>query len=233
MVQMDRRKADSGWKFAGTWFATVSRRGRKNEWIDDDIAMIDAHIGILVVGANPARTAILEVGLREGGYQNLAVLSDIGMLRAMIAQHAPDVVFVDAGSPSLAVLQPVLELARTAARAFAVFADRADAALIDAAVDAGVSSIVVDGLTVERVVPTLHIALSRHRQSERVRRELDRAKQALQERKVIDRAKGILMKERGMDEEGAYGLLRRAAMNENLRLADVAQRVVTAAQLLK
>lgn len=195
--------------------------------------MIDAHLGILVVGANPARTAILEVGLREGGYQNLAVINDVGMLRSMIAQHAPDVVFVDLGNPATQELQTMLDVARTTGRAIAVFADRADSATIDAVVEAGVSSIVVDGLTVERVVPTLHIALSRHRQHERVRQELDRAKQALQERKVIDRAKGILMKERGLDEQGAYGLLRRAAMNENLRMADVAQRVVTAAQLLK
>lgn len=195
--------------------------------------MIDAHLGILIAGHNAARTAILEVGLREAGYHNLAVVGDLAQLRSMITQHEPDVILVDLETPASDELQLALELARTLARPLAVFADRADPATIESAIEAGVSSFVVDGLTVERVVPTLHIALSRHRQLERVRQELDRAKQALQERKVIDRAKGILMKERNLDEQGAYGLLRRAAMNENLRMADVAQRVVTAAQLLK
>jgi len=195
--------------------------------------MIDAHLGILIVGGNAARTAILEVGLREGGYQNLAVIADVGAMRSMVAQHAPDVVFVDLENPSPQNMNAVLDVARTMGRPMVIFADRVDSTTIDTAVEAGVTSIVVDGLTVERIVPTLQIALSRHRQSERTRQELDRAKQALQERKVIDRAKGILMKERGLDEADAYGLLRRAAMNENLRMADVAQRVVTAAQLLK
>jgi response regulator NasT len=50
---------------------------------------------------------------------------------------------------------------------------------------------------------------------------------------VVERAKGILMKERSLTEEAAYALLRRAAMNENRRLTEVAQSVVTAARLLK
>lgn len=195
--------------------------------------MIDARLGILIAGRTAARTAILEVGLREAGFYNLTVVRDFSQLRSMIAQYEPDVVFVDMETPESDDLPSMLDLARTTALPMAMFADRADPDTIESAIEAGVSSFVVDGLTVDRVVPTLHIALSRHRQLERVRRELDRAKQALQERKVIDRAKGILMKERNLDEQGAYGLLRRAAMNENLRMADVAQRVVTAAQLLK
>jgi response regulator NasT len=49
---------------------------------------------------------------------------------------------------------------------------------------------------------------------------------------VIERAKGILMKERGITEEAAYALLRKAAMNGNRKLAEIAQAVVTAAGLL-
>ena len=78
----------------------------------------------------------------------------------------------------------------------------------------------------------LHTTISRFNSFDRLRQELDKTKTALQERKVIDRAKGILMQERGMDEAAAYGLLRRTAMNENLKLVQVAQSVVTAAQML-
>jgi response regulator NasT len=55
----------------------------------------------------------------------------------------------------------------------------------------------------------------------------------LEERKVIDRAKGILMQRRGIAEPEAYALLRRTAMNENRRIIDVAQSIITAAELLK
>ena len=58
-------------------------------------------------------------------------------------------------------------------------------------------------------------------------------KSALEARKVIDRAKGILMKFKNLSEEEAYALLRKTAMNEKRKIADVAQSVITAAELLK
>ena len=76
-------------------------------------------------------------------------------------------------------------------------------------------------------------SVSRFNAFSQLRDELDRAKQELEDRKVIDRAKGILMKERGLSEDAAYGLLRKAAMNENRRLAEVAQSLITATRLLK
>ena len=85
----------------------------------------------------------------------------------------------------------------------------------------------------ERVKSILDMAVSRYNAFSKLRDELDQATAALDERKVVERAKGILMKERGMSEEAAYALLRKAAMNENRRIIEVAQSVVTAARLLK
>ena len=62
--------------------------------------------------------------------------------------------------------------------------------------------------------------------------ELETARAALNERKVIERAKGILMKLKKLDEPAAYALLRRTAMNENRKIADVAQGLVSAYSLL-
>lgn len=50
---------------------------------------------------------------------------------------------------------------------------------------------------------------------------------------MIDRAKGILMKAKSLAEEQAYALLRKTAMNENKKIAEVAQAVITAAELFK
>src|SRR6266852_3343730 len=104
---------------------------------------------------------------------------------------------------------------------------------IRAAVDAGVSAYVFDGLKKERVKHILDMCISRFNAFTRLQDELDRAKSALAERKVIDRAKGILMKARNITEEEAYALMRRTAMNENKKIVDIAQSVVTAADLLK
>ena len=114
-----------------------------------------------------------------------------------------------------------------------MFVDQSDAESIRLAVDAGVSAYIVDGLKKERIKTILDLCISRFNAFSRLQDELDRARSALDERKVIDRAKGILMKAKGLSEEEAYALMRRTAMNENKRIADLAQSVVTAAELLK
>jgi response regulator NasT len=131
------------------------------------------------------------------------------------------------------VLEQMFQVSRSVRRQIAMFVDRSDSDTIRQAVEAGVGAYIVDGLRKERVKSILDTAVSRCNAFNRLRDELERATTALEERKVIDRAKGILMKERSLTEDEAYALLRSAAMNENRRIAEVAQAVVTASRLLK
>jgi response regulator NasT len=124
-------------------------------------------------------------------------------------------------------------MSRVVKRPVAMFVDQTDSASIEAAIDAGVSAYVVDGLKKERIRHILDMSISRFRAFSRLRDELERTKTALDERKLIDRAKGILMGTKKLSEEEAYKLLRKTAMNEKRRIADIAQSIVTAAELLK
>jgi response regulator NasT len=126
----------------------------------------------------------------------------------------------------------MFQLSRAVKRPIAMFVDRADTASIEAAVDAGVSAYIVDGLRKERVKPILQMAISRFNAFSRMARELEEARGELENRKLIERAKGILMKSRSLSEDEAYALLRKTAMNQNRKLADVAMSLVTAADLL-
>jgi two-component system, response regulator / RNA-binding antiterminator len=195
--------------------------------------MHETGLAVLIADQNVARAAILEEGLREAGYVNITVVRDMQNLQQRILNSDPDVIFIDLENPNRDVLEQMFQVSRVVRRPIAMFVDSAEPETIEAAIEAGVSAYIVDGLRKQRVQSILHTAISRFNSFERLRQELEKTKQALQERKLIDRAKGILMKERGLDEEAAYGMLRRAAMNENLRLAEVAQSVVTAASLLK
>lgn len=114
-----------------------------------------------------------------------------------------------------------------------MFVDSSDKASIEAAIDAGVSAYIVDGLRKERVRPILDMAISRFNAFSRMERELEEARSELHARKVIDRAKAILMKSRGLSEDAAYQLLRKTAMNQNRKISDIAQSLVTASQLLE
>jgi response regulator NasT len=114
-----------------------------------------------------------------------------------------------------------------------MFVDQSDSASIQASVDAGVSAYIVDGLKKERIKPVLDLCISRFNAFARLQDELDRTKSALEERKVIDRAKGILMKVKGLTEDEAYVLMRSTAMREKKKIADIAQSIITAAEMLK
>ena len=199
----------------------------------DDKQGRDLTLRILIVDQNVTRASILEDGLREAGYLRVTVLRDMQNLMRRIVELDPDMIFIDLENPARDVLEQMFQVSRCVRRPIAMFVDRSDTDMIEAAVEAGVGSYVVDGLRKERVKSVLDTAISRFNAFNRLRDELDRARQALDERKVVERAKGILMQQRGMSEESAYALLRKAAMNENRRISEVAQSVVTAAGLLK
>jgi len=193
----------------------------------------EAAFHILIVDQNVMRASILEDGLREAGYLKVTIVRDMQNLMRRIVDNDPDVIFIDLENPNRDVLEQMFQVSRCVRRPIAMFVDRSETDMIEAAVDAGVGAYVVDGLKKERVKAVLDMAVSRFNAFNKLREELDRARAALDERKVVERAKGILMKEKSMSEEAAYALLRKAAMNENRRIMDVAQSVVTAARLLK
>jgi response regulator NasT len=179
------------------------------------------------------RASILEEGLRDAGYTNVTVVRDMQNLLRRIVDEDPDVICIDLENPNRDVLEQMFQVSRVVRRPVAMFVDRSDSDMIKAAVESGVGAYVVDGLRKERVKAVVDMAVSRFKAFNDLREELDQAKQALGERKVVERAKGILMKERGLTEEAAYVLLRKAAMSDNKRVVEIAQAVITAAGLLR
>jgi two-component system, response regulator / RNA-binding antiterminator len=195
--------------------------------------MSDSSFRILIIDQNVTRSAILEDGLREAGHQDVIVIRDMSNLLKRIVDAAPDVIFIDLENPNRDVLEQMFQVSRVVQRPIAMFVDKSEAGMTEQAVLAGVSAYVVDGLRKERVNSILELCISRFKAFNHLRDELDRTKQQLEERKLVDRAKGILMKQRGMNEEEAYALMRKTAMNENLKLSDVAQSIITAAKMFK
>jgi two-component system, response regulator / RNA-binding antiterminator len=189
-------------------------------------------LSILIIDENRIRAAIIEAGLRDAGHERVTVLHEVNEVARKIETIAPDVVVIDLENPNRDRLEHFFSLSRALERPIAMFVDRSDGAEIESAVAAGVSAYVVDGLRKERVKAILDMAISRFNAFARLKRELQDARSELEDRKVIEQAKGILMRQRGLDEAAAYALLRKTAMNQNRKLADVAQSLLTAASLL-
>lgn len=189
-------------------------------------------LSILVIDENRIRAAVIEAGLREAGHERITVIHDVAGIARRIAEIEPDVIVIDLENPNRDMLENMFQLSRAVKRPIAMFVDRSDQAAIEAAVEAGVSAYVVDGLRQERVKPILDMAVSRFNAFSRMSRELEEMRGELQGRKLVDKAKRILMQSRGLSEDEAHALLRKTAMNQNRKISEIADSLITAAGLL-
>ncbi len=187
---------------------------------------------VLLVDDDADRAETVKQAMRAAGYEVVAHVSGAADLLARVRDTAPDVVIIDRDSPDRDTLEHVCLVTRDDPRPIVMFTQDREGAMIRAALKAGVSAYVVDGLAAERLRPILKVAVARFEQSQALKQELAAARASLTERKRIERAKGIVMKQRGCSEEQAYALLRKLAMDRNERLAQVAENVIAMAKLL-
>ncbi|RKP44654.1 ANTAR domain-containing response regulator [Trinickia fusca] len=163
------------------------------------------------------------------GYDMLLDAATPQALPSVVERERPDVVIIDTESPSRDTLEHLAVMNETAPRPVLMFSHDANQQLIRDAVDAGVTAYVAEGLAPERLAPILEVALARFAHEERLRQRLAKAESELAERKTIDRAKRLLMERGKLSEHDAYATLRKRAMDAGVRLAEIARRVVDAA----
>lgn len=187
---------------------------------------------VILVDNHLERSALLKKSLVDEGYEVIAHLTDTADLDGAVRRLQPDIVIIDTNSPSRDTLENICVMTLNAPRPIVMFAHDGDTAKIRAATQAGVSAYVVGSIPNERLRPVMDAAIARFDEFRALRTKLDQANTRLVERKVIERAKGLLMKQCGMDENEAYGLLRNMAMQQNVRVATLAEQLVQAAKLL-
>lgn len=186
-----------------------------------------------------SRSRSLRIGLLESGFNLVASIPADVFLTERLAQLRPDMIIVDAESDARDALEHVVMATRDARRPIVMFTNDQDSSHAREAVAAGVTAYIVAGLQSERIRPILDVAMARFQHEQALRKELDDTRNelnelsaTLQDRKVIDRAKALLMERQSLSEPDAYARLRKAAMDKNLKLVEVAQRILDVADLL-
>ena len=186
----------------------------------------------MLVDQEPSRSRVLQQAIEGVGHAVVARVHTTDSLLAEVNRVQPDVILMDIESPDRDVLDSMQAMNASHPRPVVMFADDKDPVSIRRAVVAGVSAYVVDGVNPDSIRSVVDIAIARFEEFQKVRDELEELKTSLAERKVVEKAKGLLMKRTGMDEEAAYESLRKMAMNRNMRIADLAQSLLSAAELL-
>jgi response regulator NasT len=187
---------------------------------------------IAIIDESAARASVIHEGLASIPDCEIFVLTERRGLVARIGEIAPEIVLIDLGNPSRDVLEEYFTVSRALARPIAMFVDESDAESIAASVEAGVSAYVVDGMAAHRIRPLLDLTVRRFNAFSRLQAELAEARGRLADRDAIDKAKRILMASRAIPENEAYAEMRRAAMNQSRRIADIAEAIITARSLL-
>ncbi|MFP5357424.1 MAG: ANTAR domain-containing response regulator [Gammaproteobacteria bacterium] len=187
---------------------------------------------VMLVDDDERRATLLAQTLCAAGHQLVARVSTRDALLAEVAAHQPDIVLIDVDAPSRDTLESLSAISRERPRPIVLFANTGDAQTIRRALRAGVSAYVVDGLSAARLQPVIEVAIARFEEFQSLRHELEDARLKLADRRDVEKAKGLLMKRRGLDEPAAHELLRRMAMDRNLRIGDAARALLAAAELL-
>lgn len=232
VLALARNNSRSDWYLNDSLIVHVAPANKKAlDWLKS-LPQSESQLRIAVIDENPVRAAIIEDGLAEVGERDVFVISErSGMARA-IETIDPDVILIDLGNPSRDMLEEYFAVSRAVSRPIAMFVEQSDDDTIAAAIDAGVSAYIVDGLSQRRMKPILDLAVRRFQAFSRLQTELKEARDALSERTIVDKAKKILIEKRKISEPEAHKLLRDHAMNSNKRIAEVAEAIVMAEQLL-
>jgi response regulator NasT len=178
------------------------------------------------------RSRSLRMGLLEAQYDVVATLPADVFLHERIAQLRPDLIIVDAESEARDALEHVVMATRDERRPIVLFTNDPDTTHVPDAVAAGVCAYIVEGLSPQRIRPILQVAMARFKHEQTLRAELKDARDELKDRKTIDRAKGILMQRQALSEKEAYDRLRKLAMDKGVKMVQIAQRMIDAAELL-
>jgi response regulator NasT len=189
------------------------------------------HWRVLIIDDHaPSRAAVAEAVAAQGG-QVVGNGSRAEDVLRLLDKYRPDVAVIAVGLPDGDGVQAAREVMTVSPCPVVMLTSHTDAPVVSRAVDAGVLGFLAKPVRAEELGPTLHVAVHRFREIEAMREENEQLRRKLESRKLVERAKGILMKSKGLSEEAAYALLRKTAMNQNRKISDIAQSLVTAAGL--
>ncbi|MCC2637457.1 MAG: response regulator NasT [Moraxellaceae bacterium] len=187
---------------------------------------------VLLVNDTHKQVGRLRDSLIQAGFEVVDEVSSALMIPRKVASLQPDIVMIDTDSPSRDVLEQVVIVSQNEPRPIVMVSDDGQPSAIRAAIKAGVSAYVVEGIDAGRLEAVLAVAQARFEEDQSLKEQVKVAESKLNERKTVERAKGMLMQLRGMNESDAYGAMRKMAMDRNIRIVDVAEKLLSMNELL-
>lgn len=181
----------------------------------------------MLVDDDPVRASSVGENLRASGFEVLSIISSTSALLFQIEQHRPDVVLIDIKFPGRDILESLAVVNRHNPTAMVMFTEEDDPSYIQQAFHAGISTYLMEGINPAKVKPVIDVALLQFKSFQAVKDELTETRHQLETQKQVSRAKALLMAQKKVDEATAHKMLLEMAMDNNLKIGDVAKMVIT------
>ncbi|RUM93222.1 MAG: hypothetical protein DSZ27_00755 [Thiomicrospira sp.] len=191
------------------------------------MAVANNPIKVMLVDDDSARAALLSQALQDHGYEVVARVEPGPSLLSKVAKILPDMIVIDTDSPDRDILESMSLLNEHNPMPVVMFSDVEDESVIQEAIRSGVSGYIAKGVDQQRVKSIMNVAIARFREYQALKNELKQTKDELESKKLIDQAKHLLMSQKGVSEQEAYEAMRKMSMDRNIRMADVAENIIS------
>lgn len=168
----------------------------------------------------------------KAGYRILKLIGPRDDAGKYVESLRPDALLIVSGEIDGVILRGMEAVTEKRPTPMLVFTGDSRPLSINSAVKAGATVYVVDCSDPERLTSLLEVARSRFDEQQMLKKELSQTKNALLDRKRIEKAKGIIMKTKELSEDQAYTAMRKLAMNQNKRIGEVAEQIISASEVL-
>jgi response regulator NasT len=189
---------------------------------------------VLIAEDDPVVALGLTERVRSLGHDPIGPVGDGKQAVAEAKASLPDLYLFDIEMPELDGLAAAVQLAGDGFRRPVVIVTGVDDPnLVERSIASGVSAYLTKPIETRELDAAIKLAAARHAEFEALEAEVSKAQQALEDRKLVERAKGLLMSALKLSEQDAFRRLQITARERNLRLADVARRIVEQQSLLE
>ncbi len=176
--------------------------------------------------------AIIRARLEKLGHQVLAEAENGVQAIELVRLHRPDIIIMDIKMPEMDGLEAARNIVTQWPCAILFLSSFNEEELVEQAGDAGALAYLTKPFRKEDLGPAVQIAVQRFKQIQAQSKEIDQLKETIETRKLIERAKGILMDRHNMSEEEAFKRIHYQARNQNKKMREIAQSIITASDLI-
>jgi response regulator NasT len=187
---------------------------------------------VLVADDESLRVMSLKGQLESIGHRVIAEAANGKEAVSLAHELKPDLAILDIKMPEMDGIEAAKEITQERPIPIILLTAFSEKELAERAAEANVSSYLMKPVSEHDLLPAIALAVSRYKEFQALHREVDDLREALETRKLVERAKGILMRRLNLTEEEAFRRMQRRSQNENKKLGDIANAIITADGML-